>query len=183
MKILAFSGSLREQSYNTALIRNAMKMTPEGVTIELHPIDDLPLFNDDLVAVMPDVVKKLKDAVKDADAILIASPEYNYTIPGALKNMLDWVSRPHAENSMKGKPVAIMGAAGGMVGTARMQYDLRKVLFYLDTYPVNRPEVMVGMSKEKFDADLSITDEKTKEKVQQLVTALVDWTKKLKTLA
>jgi chromate reductase len=180
INILAFGGSLRKQSFNNLLLKAAQSLASDSVNIEIAEVGNLPLFNQDFEMDLPVEVKKLKEKVKAADAILFCSPEYNYSIPGVLKNAIDWVSRPYGDNSFEGKPVAIMGGSPGMTGTARMQYHLRQVCVFLNAYPLNKPEVMVPSIHEKFDKDGNLTDEHTKEKIKELLEALAGWTKQLK---
>ena len=159
MKVLGISGSLRAASYNTMSLKAAQKLAPAGMTIEIASIADIPLYNDDVRAQGdPEPVSRLKAAIRAADAVLIVTPEYNFSIPGVLKNALDWMSRP-PEPPFGGKCVAIMGASPGPVGTARVQYDLRKVLVFLDAFCVNKPEVFIANCASKFDAQGNLTDE------------------------
>jgi len=159
MKVLGISGSLRAGSYNTMALKAAQKLAPAGMTIEIASIADIPLYNDDVRAQGdPEPVSRLKAAIRAADAVLIVTPEYNFSIPGVLKNALDWMSRP-PEPPFGGKCVAIMGASPGPVGTARVQYDLRKVLVFLDAFCVNKPEVFIANCASKFDAQGNLTDE------------------------
>ncbi len=175
MKVIAFTGSLRKGSFNHALLLAAQELKPEGMEIEIVDVGQLPLFNQDLEMNLPQVVADFKNKVKAADSVLIASPEYNYSIPGVLKNALDWGSRPYGDNSFEEKTVAIMGASSGMTGTARVQYHLRQTFVFLNMYALNRPEVMVPTAQDKFDKDLKLTDQKTRDKVKELLAALVAW--------
>jgi chromate reductase len=159
LKVLAISGSLREQSYNTALLREAMRLTPAGMTIEIASIREIPLYDADVEARgVPLAVTALSAKVKDADALLIATPEYNFSIPGVLKNVIDWLSRPPLDAVLARKPVAIMGA-GGRLGSARAQYHLRQVCACLSMLPLPRPEVLVPAAWEKFSADGQLNNE------------------------
>jgi len=180
LKILGFVGSLRKGSYNKALMRTAMKLLPEGVTLEVFELGKIPPFNQDFQSEPPKVVKELKAEIRAADAILIASPEYNYSIPGVLKNAIDWASRPLSENPFDGKPVAVMSASTGRLGGARMQYHLRQVFVFLNMYPINRPEFMLSNAADYFDEDGNLTDEETRRRVQDLIKALAEWTLKPK---
>jgi chromate reductase len=130
---------------------------------------------------MPEKVKEFKAKIKAADAILIATPEYNYSISGVLKNAIDWASRPYGDNSFKGKPVGLMSASIGILGGARAQYHLRQSFVFLDMYPLNKPEVMVAFAPQKFDRNGKLTDESTRKIIRQLLENLVDWTRRLKT--
>lgn len=179
LNILGIAGSLRRASFNRGAVRAAMELTPPGVTIRLLDIGDLPLYDADLEADPPSVVRGLRETVRAADAVLIATPEYNYSVPGVLKNALDWGSRPRPENAWRGKPVAILGATTGLLGTARAQYHLRQMFVFLEMLPLNRPEVMIARAREKFDADGNLTDVETRERIRALVQALVAWTRRL----
>jgi chromate reductase, NAD(P)H dehydrogenase (quinone) len=178
MKVLGVGRTLRKGSYSRALLLEAQKLTPEGVVIELTDIGDFPLYNADIE--MPSVVQDFKNKIKAADAILFSTAEYNYSIPGSLKNALDWGSRPYGDNSWADKPTAIMSESTGMLGGVRAQYHLRQMAIFTDMHVLNKPEVMVGKVKEKFDEQGNLTDEHTKEKIQELLQALVVWTERLK---
>jgi chromate reductase len=179
IRVVGISGSLRAGSYNTAALKAAIALTPEGMTIETAEIGDLPLYNDDIrVAGYPPQVQRFRDQLAAADAILFVTPEYNYSIPGVLKNAIDWASRPPSQ-PFDGKPVAIMGASGGILGTARAQYQLRQMLVFLNAFPLNKPEVMIGAAQTKFDGEGRLTDEATAGFVRQLLEALRDWRDRL----
>jgi len=180
ISILCFAGSLRKGSYNKALLRAAMEVIPADAQLEIFDLEGIPLFNQDMENQPPEKVKEFKAKIRAADAILIATPEYNYSIPGVLKNAIDTASRPYGDNAFDGKPVAIMGASVGMLGTARAQYHLRQSLVFLNLYPLNQPEVMVPLAQEKIDQNGRVTDQKTREKIKELLEALVLWTRKLK---
>ena len=176
LTVLALSGSLREKSYNTALLHEAKRLVPAGMAIDIASIREIPLYDADLEARgMPDAVTALSARVKGADALLIATPEYNFSIPGVLKNAIDWLSRPPLDAALVRKPVAIVGA-GGRLGSARAQYHLRQVLGCLSMLPVPRPELFVLNAWEKFDADGRLKDEVTAKQVGELLAALADWT-------
>jgi chromate reductase len=180
MKVLGISGSLRKDSFNTRLVRAAIQLAPEGMTIETADLAALPLYNDDVRAAgYPPAVAAFRDAIRGADALLIATPEYNYSVSGVLKNAIDWASRP-PEMPLAGKPLAIMGASAGLSGTMRAQYHLRQIAVFVDLLPLNKPEVMVRNAGEKFDADGVLTDEDTRTHVRKLLEALAVWTKRLK---
>jgi chromate reductase len=180
IKILGFAGSLRKGSYNKALIRAALELSPEEAKLEIFDLEGIPPYNTDLEDRMPEKVKEFKEKISISDAILIASPEHNYSIPGVLKNAIDWASRPPGDNSFQGKPVAIMSASTGMLGGARMQYHLRQIFVFLNMYPVNKPEVFVTFAAEKIDDKGRVRDEKTREKIKELLGTLIAWTRKLK---
>jgi chromate reductase len=179
VSILGFAGSLRKASYNRALLSAALELVPQDAALEIFDLDGIPPFNQDMESVPPEKVKEFKSKVRSADAILIATPEYNYSVPGVLKNALDWASRPPKDNAFDGKPVALMGASTGMLGTARAQYHLRQTFVILNAYPLNRPEVMVPFAQEKIDANDKVTDQKTREKIKELLESLVAWTRRL----
>ena len=180
LSILGFAGSLRQGSYNKIILRAAQEMVPSGAHLEIFDIAGIPLFNQDLEKEPAEKVREFKAALRAADALLIATPEYNYSMPGVLKNALDNASRPYGDNALDGKPVAIMGASVGMLGTARAQYHLRQCCVTLNMYPLNAPEVMVAQAQNKIDDQGRLTDQKTREFVAQLLEALVAWTLKLK---
>ncbi|WP_223246971.1 NADPH-dependent FMN reductase [Sulfuriferula thiophila] len=178
IKILGFAGSLRKDSYNRALLLAAQKLVPDGAEIEIVDIGSFPLYNEDLEASLPAAIADFKAKLVQADAILMVTPEYNYSISGVLKNALDWASRPYGSNSFDGKPVAIMGATSGTVGTARAQYHLRQICVFLNAYVLNRPEIMVSSVADKFK-DGELVDDKTKQKVREQLVALMAWTRQL----
>ena len=178
IKILGIAGSLRKGSYNRAALRVAQKLVPDNAVLEIFELDKIPPFSEDLEKQMPESVANLKGKIRLADAILFATPEYNYSIPGVLKNAIDWASRPYGDNSWDSKPVAIMGASVGMLGTVRAQYHLRQVFVFLNVYPLNRPEVMIANAADKFDKDGNLIDQKTREKIKEILEALVVWTSK-----
>ncbi|MGD0918106.1 MAG: NAD(P)H-dependent oxidoreductase [Thermodesulfobacteriota bacterium] len=181
IKILSFAGSLRKDSYNRSLLRAALEWVPRDAELEIFDLEGIPPFNQDLENQPPQKVNEFKAKIRAADAILIATPEYNYSIPGVLKNAIDSASRPYGDNAFQGKPVAVMGASIGMLGTARAQYHLRQSFVFLNMHPLNQPEVMVAFAQEKIDQNGRVTDPKTKEKIKELVETLVAWTRKLKT--
>jgi chromate reductase len=179
-RVLGVSGSLRKGSFNTALLHAAAALAPAGTVVEMAEIASIPPYNDDMRAHgFPEPVAKLREQIAGADALLIASPEYNYSISGVLKNAIDWASRP-PNQPFAGKPLGIMGASGGMGGTMRAQYHLRQIAVYLDMHAVNKPEVFVRGAQAAFDADGSLTDEATKKLVVQLLEALGDFARRLK---
>jgi len=142
--ILGIAGSLRTASYNRAALRAATQLVPEGATLEIIELDGIPAFNQDTEQNPPAKVIELKKRIRAADAILIVTPEYNYSIPGVLKNAIDWASRPYGHSAWSGKPAAIMGASVGATGTARAQYHLRQIFVFLNMFPIDQPEVMIG---------------------------------------
>jgi chromate reductase len=180
IKILGIAGSLRKGSYNHAALKAAVGLVPQGAEIEIYDIDGFPGYNQDHDGDPPPKVTEFKQKIREADAILFSSPEYNYSIPGVLKNAIDWASRPYGDSAWNGKPAAIMGASIGAIATARMQYHLRQSMVFLNMFPLNHPEVMIGHAAEKFDVDGNLTDEGTREFIRKMLQALVDWTIKLK---
>lgn len=177
--ILGFAGSLRKDSYNKALLRAAAEMLPGEVKLEIFDLEGIPPFNQDLEGAMPQKVKEFKAKIRAADAILVATPEHNYSIPGVLKNAIDWASRPFGDNSLEHKPVAVMSASTGMLGGARAQYHLRQVFVTLDMLPLNRPEVFVTFASQKIDPTGKLQDEATRGKIKELLESLVAWTRRL----
>lgn len=177
--ILGIAGSLRRGSYNRAALQAAKKLLPEDATLEIFELRGIPVFSEDDEHTLPAKVAQLKARIRAADAILIVTPEYNYSIPGVLKNAIDWASRPYGDSAWSEKPVAIMGASVGRTGTARAQYHLRQVFVSLNLFPVNQPEVMIGNAAEHFDAWGNLTNETTKQLIRQLLRNLVDWTRRL----
>src|SRR6478672_7275092 len=153
IRILGIAGSLRRESYNRAALRAATKLVPKGAILETFELGGIPVFNQDEEQNPPAKVTELKRRIREADAILIVTPEYNYSIPGVLKNTIDWASRPYGDSAWNGKPAAIMGASVGAIGTARAQYHLRQMMVFLNMYPINQPEVMIGNASERFDAE------------------------------
>jgi len=180
VKILGFAGSLRKASFNKMLLRAAVEVAPEEVELEVFDLEGIPPFNQDMENTPHEKVKAFKEKVKEADGLLIATPEYNYSVPGVLKNALDAASRPYGTSPFEGKPVAIMGVSIGMLGTARAQYHLRQTMVFFNAFPLNRPEIMVPFAEKKFDETGKLTDEMTREKVKELIVALVKWIKKLR---
>ena len=180
VKILGIAGSLRKQSFNRAALRAAQTLVPAGAILTTFELDDIPLFNQDKEKELPLAVAQMKQAIHEADAILFATAEYNYSISGVLKNAIDWGSRPSGESAWKGKPAAIMGASPGLFGSARAQYHLRQVLVGLGMPTVNQPEIMIGNATERFDANGVLSDEKTNALIGKLLTSLVTLTLQLK---
>jgi len=180
IKVLGIAGSLRKSSYSEALLLAAQGLSPDQMEIETFDIKDIPLFNQDLENAVPEVVTLFKSKIEAADAILFVTPEYNYSIPGVLKNAIDWASRPYGQNSWNNKPVAIISSSIGMLGGSRAQYHLRQVLVFINMYSLNHPEVMVPLVNEKFDENLVLTDERTKKAISDQLQALGAWAKKIK---
>jgi chromate reductase len=180
ISILGFAGSLRKASYNRALLAAASNVMPKGAAFETFDLEGIPPFNQDSENNPPPRVRDFKARIRASDALLIATPEYNHSIPGVLKNAIDWASRPFGDNAFDGKPAALMGASIGMVGTARAQYHLRQTFVFLNVHALNRPEVLVPFVTDKVDANGILTDQKTIEKVRELLNALVVWAGKFR---
>lgn len=172
MNIVAISGSLRNDSFNTALLRSLPSLAPAGMNIQIADISALPLFNQDDEASFPAAAQALKDSIEAADAIIIATPEYNRSFPGVLKNAIDWASRPWGKNSFAGKPVLTMGVSVGKISTAVAQNHLKQVLTYLDMQVVGQPELYIGPASDVFDGEGNITDASTKELLTKALETL-----------
>jgi chromate reductase, NAD(P)H dehydrogenase (quinone) len=181
VRVLGFGGSLRKGSYSTAVMRAAARLAPEGVEVELFErLGEFPPFNADLEGSAPRVVADFKARIRAADAILIATPEYNYSVPGYLKNAMDWASRPYGDNSFQGKPAAILSSSTGSIGGARAQYHMRQSFVFLDMHPINTPECIIGHAKDKVDANGAINDPDTEKKIAATLNALAAFTRQLK---
>ncbi|HXN45146.1 MAG TPA: NAD(P)H-dependent oxidoreductase [Bryobacteraceae bacterium] len=178
-RILGIAGSLRKGSYNRAALRAAVGLVPDGVTLEIFDLEGIPPFNEDEEPHPPARVTELKARIHAADAILFSTPEYNYSIPGVLKNAIDWASRPYGHNAWDDKAVAVMGASVGQHGTSRAQYHLRQVFVFTNMHPLNQPEVMIADASHRFDERGNLTDEKAKELIRQLLAGLVAWGRRL----
>jgi chromate reductase len=180
MKVLGISGSLRKGSWNTSVLRAAQGLAPAGMTIEIGAIADIPLYNEDVRAAgLPAPVERFRREIAAAEAVLFVSPEYNFSVPGVLKNAIDWASRP-PDQPFNEKPVAIMGASGGPVGTARMQYDLRKILGGLNAFVMHKPEVFIGQAGTKIDEAGNLTDATTEDFIRKLLVALAAWAERMR---
>ena len=177
IRVLGIAGSLREGSYNRALLRAAREEAPDGLEIEIFSneiLKRIPLYNEDVRSRGdPEPVEALKEGIRGADGLVIATPEYNHSVPGVLKNALDWASRPPDETPLHGKPVAIMGASTGSWGTVRAQMHLRAFFVDHDMPAVREPEVLVRDAEEKFDDEGRLTHDVTRYFVRQLMEALV----------
>ena len=178
-KILAFAGSLRKGSFNKALVRAAVEVAPENVTVEVFDLEGIPPFNQDNERNAPLRVKEFKERIRNANALLIATPEYNYSVPGVLKNAFDWASRPYEDDALRNKPVAIMSASTGRFGGARAQYILRQSFVFQNMHTVNQPEVMLSNAADNVDANGRLTNEQTRMLIKQLIEALVTLTNTL----
>jgi len=169
------SGSLRKGSYNSMLLQNVAELLPAGVTLRILSIADIPLYNADQdipdASARPEPVQRFRDQLAEAKAIVVVSPEYNYSIPGGLKNAIDWASRGE-DSPLLQKPIAVMGATQGLWGTTRMQQEFHPVFQYLNMRPVYKPEILVAQAKNKFDKQGNLTDQKTKDLIRQKLEAL-----------
>ena len=179
IRILGIAGSLRRKSYNRAALRTAQQLAPEDAVIDIFELDGIPVFSEDDERQPPVKIVELKKRIREADAILFVTPEYNYSIPGGLKNAIDWASRPYGDSAWTDKPAAIMGASVGTLGTARAQYYLRQVFVFLNVHAINQPEVMIANAAQNFDAEGNLTNESTKNLMRQLLTNLVTRTRGL----
>lgn len=173
IKILGIVGSLRQGSYNRFALKAAQEVLPAGAVLDLIELHGIPVFDQDAEMAPPAAVLELKRRIRAADAILFATPEYNYSLPGVLKNAIDWASRPYGDSAWQGKPAAIMGASVGTLGTARAQYHLRQILVTLEMPVVNQPEVMIANAAQRFDRDGRLTDEPTRQHIGKLLAALL----------
>jgi chromate reductase, NAD(P)H dehydrogenase (quinone) len=173
IKILGIVGSLRKDSYNHLALKVAQELVPDDAVLDLVELYDIPAFNQDDEMAPPATVLAFKNKILVADAILFATPEYNYSLPGNLKNAIDWASRPYGDSVWLGKPAAIMGASVGNLGTARAQYHLRQILVSLNMPVVNQPEVMIGNAAKAFNQEGKLTNDSTKKLIQQLLIELI----------
>ena len=181
LTILGIAGSLRRASYNRGLVRAAVELAPAGMTVVPYDLAEIPLFNADVEAEGdPAAVADFKRAIAGADALLIATPEYNHCVPGVLKNAIDWASRPARRSVLSEKPVAILGASTGRGATARAQAHLRDGLAFTNGLVLPLPEVLVGLAGERFDDAGDLTDEETRAEVRDLLVALGAWTRRLR---
>jgi chromate reductase len=175
-RILALAGSLRQGSYNRGLLRAAEELAPEWVEVQFFDIGTLPHFNEDLEAASdPEVVRRFKETIRNANAVLIATPEYNGAVPGVLANAIDWASRPTGRSVLRNKPVAVMGAVLGKSGSANAQAALRGVLSRIGAVVVPDPQVLVPRASRLFDEQVNLRDEATREEIRQLVEAVALW--------
>lgn len=180
MRVLGIAGSLRQGSYNRAALRAAVELAPDGMELEVFDLAPIPLYNDDVrQSGYPAPVAELRARIASADALLVATPEYNYSIPGVLKNAIDWASRP-PDQPLNDKPLAIMGASPGALGTSRAQYHLRQVCVFTNMHALNKPEVMIGQCQQKFDQQGRLQDGETKDRIRALLLALMEWAERLR---
>ena len=179
-RILALAGSLRQGSYNRGLLRAAEELAPDWVEVQFFDIGTLPFFNEDLEAAGdPEAVRRFKEAIRDANAVLMATPEYNGAVPGVLANAIDWASRPTGRSVLRNKPVAVMGAVLGRSGSANAQAALRGVLGRVGAVVVPDPQVLVPHASRLFDERVNLRDEETREEIRQLVEAVAHWCRRV----
>jgi chromate reductase len=181
-RILGLAGSLRRASLHRGLVRAASDLAPEGVAVESYEkLGEIPFFNQDVEDEGdPAPVRDLKEKIRDADAVLIATPEYDYAIPGALTTALDWALR--SPSPLRHKPVGIVGASPGGAGTARGQMVLRQILLHAPAYVLPEPQMLIPYSREKFDVEMGdLTDEQTRERMRRFLDALVEWAERFAT--
>jgi chromate reductase len=179
IKILGIPGSLRQASFNRFALRAAQSLLPPGASLDILDLEGIPPYNQDHENQPPPRVVELKARVRAADAVLFSTPEYNYSMPGVLKNAIDWASRPYGDSAWQGKPVAVMGASVGMLGSARAQYHLRQSFIYLNMPAVNQPEVLIANAAQRFNDKGELTDERSREQIRKLLAELVAWTTRL----
>lgn len=174
--IIAISGSLRAQSFNGSLLKAVKTLAPESLNIEIVDISNIPLYNQDLEkdfpANFPKAVQDLKDKIMASDGVIFATPEYNRSVPGVLKNVIDWASRPYGKNAFAGKPVLVLGVTVGQIGTAVAQYHLKQILLCLDMHVIGQPEFYLGGATSKFDAEGNLTDQSTKNHIVEALEVL-----------
>lgn len=179
LTVLGFAGSLRRASYNRALLRAAQEEMPAGMKLDIFEIGEIPLYNEDVEAEGdPEAVSRFKQAIREADGLLIATPEYNHGVPGVTKNAIDWASRPPRQAPLGGKPVAILGASPGITGTARGQSQLRQAFEFTNSYCMPQPEILVYQAHQKFDAEGRLTDAKTREYLGKFLVAFGEWVRR-----
>ncbi|KND49334.1 MAG: NADPH-dependent FMN reductase [Parcubacteria bacterium C7867-008] len=178
-RLLAISGSQRKSSYNSALVQAFISAASENISIEVLDWSDVPLYNQDLEESFPTIVTEIKQKIAEVDGIIIATPEYNRSIPGPLKNLIDWVSRPYGQGAWAGKPVTVVGASVGSVGTALAHADVQKSLMFNNAHVLGQPEFYLGFAQNKFDEQGNLTDEDTK---QHIISQLAAFTAYIDTL-
>ena len=180
IRVLGISGSGRKGSYNTALLEAARELAPSGIVLETFDISSLPLYTQDLEANLPPRVVQFKRKVREADAILFATPEHNYSITAVMKNAIEWGNRPSNDNSWDNKPAAIMSASSGPRGGVRAQLHLRQILVDLNMLPINRPLLLVANEDDKFDERMRLTDPQVRETLRNMLVRLEEWTRRLR---
>jgi chromate reductase len=178
LQILGICGSLRKKSFNKALLHAAQEVLPEGMELSVYDLSEIPLYNQDVQdAGYPAPVQDFRQRIAAADALLISSPEYNFSISGVLKNAIDWASRPPSP-PLDGKPLGIMGASPGGLGTVRAQTALRQVCIFTNMIPMNKPEMLVSTAHQKFDAEGRLTDEDTRKKLRDFLSAFATFARR-----
>lgn len=176
LRVLGIPGSLRRGSFNRALLRAAAELAPEGLRIEIYDLREVPLYDGDVEAAGdPPGVVAFKDAIRAADAVLFACPEYNHGVPGVLKNAVDWASRPPGTSALGGKLAGVIGASPGLTGSARGQSQLRQAFAFTNTYAMLQPEVLVAQAHQRFDREGRLTDETSRGFLAQYLTAFDAW--------
>ena len=181
IQLLGFAGSLRKGSYNRALLRAAIAEAPDGVTIETTEIGDIPLYNADQdTDTPPEPVRRFRDQIREADGLLIATPEYNYSIPGGLKNAIDWASRPATNSALKHKPIGIMGTAGGRFGSVRAQLALRQVFVFTESFVMLKPEIVLPNETQLFNEQRELVDDDVRALLTQFMEAFAAWTRRMR---
>lgn len=179
LSVVAFAGSLRKASYNRALVHAVVELAPPDLALQVTTIDDVPLFDQDVEEVgTPAGVERLRAVIAAADGLLIATPEYNHGVPGVMKNVVDWLSRPPRASVLDGKPVGVIGASPGMMGTARAQTQLRQAFVFTNSPVMPQPEVLVYRAHEKFDDTGRLTDEATRKHLGRYLAAFVEWVRR-----
>jgi chromate reductase len=179
IQVLGFAGSLRKDSYNLAALRAAQELLPPDMSLAIFDLAPIPMYNEDVrVLGFPPPVEAFRQQIYAADAVLIATPEYNSSIPGVLKNAIDWASRA-PDPPFNGKPVAWMGASTGGFGTARAQLHLLQICANLNMLPLNRPRVLITHAREKF-IDGQLVDENTRGQIRAMLEGLADWTRRVR---
>ncbi len=177
MHILGISGSYRKGSYNLALLEEAKRLVPEGTSLEIFDVSKFPLYSKDLEKDAPLHVVNFKEKIRAADAVLFASPEFNYSVSAVMKNAIEWGNRP--DNSWEGKPAAIVSAATGVRGGVRGQLHLRQIMVELNIYAINEPELFVGNAREAFDSEMRLQNQREKIALERILQSLVNWAAKI----
>ena len=175
IRILGIAGSLRRKSYNRAALRAAQQLVPEDAVLDVFELDGIPVFSEDDERQPPAKVVEFKKRIREADAILFVTPEYNYSIPGVLKNAIDWASRPAGKSALNRKPAAIMGCSPGLGGTIRAQHALRQTFVFTETHVMSQPEIKIPSAAPLFDSTAKLTDETTRQYVKKFLEAFVIW--------
>lgn len=180
--VFAICGSLRSGSYNGALLRAAVELAPPGMAFDrFDRLGEIPPYNEDVrLQGEPEPVRELKERIGRAAALLVASPEYNYSVPGVLKNAIDWASRPANETPLAGKPAAIMGASPGNFGTARGQLALRQVFVFTGTHVMLKPELLVFRAQDRFDEGGRLTDDGTRQLLREFLVSFERWVERFR---